>query len=55
MNKIYWSKNQDPEAWPSDVKTYWFPFAEWLCGRTWGKRIVMAYVALREGRRPEGQ
>ena len=47
MNKIYWSKTCDPEQWPDSVKSYWFPKAEWLMGRTWGRNLIKAYLIFR--------
>lgn len=47
MEKIYFSKIQDPEKWPDDVGCYWFPYAEWLMGRSWGIKIVKAYIWVR--------
>jgi hypothetical protein len=25
MDKFYWSKQQDPNEWPDDMKSYWCP------------------------------
>jgi len=47
MNKIHYSKIGNPDEFPDDVKTYWFPFAESLMRHSLGKKIVMGYVWLR--------
>lgn len=53
VNKIYFSKVNDPNEWP-DSSSYYFPFAE-RCMRKGGifKKFVLWYVAIRmflEGR-----
>lgn len=45
--KIYFSKIEDTESWPSEVKSYYLPYAEWLMRRKWGKHIVLAYLYIR--------
>lgn len=45
MNKIYWSKNGNPEEFP-DAKSYWFPFAERLM-RSKFRWVVLLYVRFR--------
>lgn len=44
--RVYYSAIGDPEAFPVS-KYYWFPYAEWLMRRKWGKAIVKAYLYIR--------
>jgi hypothetical protein len=48
VNRIYYSKINDPEEWTT-AKSYWFPFAEKLMAYQFGRLILKAYLWIREG------